>query len=287
MKRDGEEKTPIEKSEDNKRFKGQNNNNFRGRNNNNNNQQNKNEEKDLVFNDPEIKTLFSAYSKKLDEDNDRRERIVKSSRDITIQSKRVISLLQRAVWEDKNEIIKQSKQNLQPIYKLFEVIIKELDQQEYYKFQRAFSMGIQEFVEAVSFQYYLEHSSLISVDEIINPMKESLGLESLGQFSISLEDYALGICDLSGELMRYATNLCTKQKIDECFNICSFVREMSNGFKKCHLNRDISSKMNTMEDSLKKIEKLCFSIRVRKSEFPNVDILLGSDSMNEPMNIEN
>ncbi|EAL65071.1 hypothetical protein DDB_G0284837 [Dictyostelium discoideum AX4] len=277
-KRDDQQ--PLKKGEE-KRFRSNYNNNRNNIYNKNENNKNENNEKESIFNEPKIKSMFSSFSKKLDEDNDRRERIVKNSRDITIASKRVISLLQRAVWEDKQEILKQSKQNLQPIFNLFGNIIKELDQQEYWKFQKAFTNGVQEYIEAVSFQYYIEFGALIPLDSILIPIKEALNLDSLGQFNISIDDYALGICDLSGELMRYSTGCVTVGKYDECFKICDFIRSMSSGFKKCHLNKDITSKMNTMEESLKKIEKLCFSIRIRKSEFPDQQIKVDINDMIE------
>jgi len=248
-------------------------------NNNNNNKNTSNLESQIKNSD--IVTLFKGFSQKLDEDNDRRERIVKISRDITIGSKRVISLLQRACWEDKDDIIRQAKLDLDKIHLLFGNIITELNNQEYWKFQRSFTWGVQEYIESVSFLYFLEKGNLVTLDYIHDSIKESLKLDDLGQFSISMDDYYLGIADLTGELMRYGTNATTQRKYDDCYKICDFMRVIHSGFSLCHLNRDLNSKWNLIDESLKKIEKLCFSIRVRGSEFPD-QIMFNLDGGSEP-----
>jgi len=53
--------------------------------------------------DPEVQAFFQMCSKKLDEHNDRHERLVKLSRDITIESKRIIFLLHR-VQDDETKL---------------------------------------------------------------------------------------------------------------------------------------------------------------------------------------
>jgi len=53
--------------------------------------------------DPEVQAFFQICSKKLDEHNDRHERLVKLSRDITIESKRIIFLLHR-VQDDETKL---------------------------------------------------------------------------------------------------------------------------------------------------------------------------------------
>ena len=58
--------------------------------------------------------------------------------------------------------------------------------------------GHQEYVEALSFQHYLESRSLISYHEI----SEKLG--QFGGITLPPEDYLLGVYDMTGELMRFA-----------------------------------------------------------------------------------
>lgn len=72
--------------------------------------------------------------------------------------------------------------------------------------------GNQEFMEALSFQHYLEKQSLISYDEAKDKVS-SLSGES-GPVLLSPEDYILGIFDMVGELMRFSiTSMATNGKL--------------------------------------------------------------------------
>jgi predicted translin family RNA/ssDNA-binding protein len=57
-------------------------------------------------------------------------------------------------------------------------------------------------MEALSFQHYLETQSLISFDEAKSRIATMSG--EAGAVSFTPEDYVLGICDMTGELMRFS-----------------------------------------------------------------------------------
>ncbi|GAM24262.1 hypothetical protein SAMD00019534_074370, partial [Acytostelium subglobosum LB1] len=205
--------------------------------------------------------------------NDRRERIVKISRDITINSKKVISTLQSYCFEDQQQLIDQSNKDLDKINMMIAQIMKELENEEYWKYQRSFTWGLQEYIEAVSFQHYLMTRKLVTLDEIHNKIKKSIGNETIGTI-ITIEDYLLGLADLTGELMRYATNCVTQKNYEECFLVNEFVRTIYTGLKYIHLSKDLQSKVTMVEGNLQKVEKISCSIRIRRSEFPNSDMMM-------------
>jgi predicted translin family RNA/ssDNA-binding protein len=74
---------------------------------------------------------------------------------------------------------------------------KELDIQgeNFYRFSNKFSFAVQEFIEGYSLYEYLKTGELLKKEKI----DSEFGF-------VSHEDYILGIADLSGELMRLATN---------------------------------------------------------------------------------
>lgn len=108
-------------------------------------------------NNPIVK-LFRSYAIELDDKHDRYERIVKYSRDITIESKRLIFLLHTVDMRNAN-----AKKTLSDAYNRlnnlcsnsFASIAKELDGHDAYQYGRAYSAGIQEFVEAFTYYEYL------------------------------------------------------------------------------------------------------------------------------------
>jgi hypothetical protein len=93
--------------------------------------------------DPEIQAFFSDCSKKLDTHHDRYERVVKLSRDITIESKRVIFLLHRVQDEtSKMKICNEAEVKLQVVINSsWNRLAKELVGQDHHHYVRAYSPG--------------------------------------------------------------------------------------------------------------------------------------------------
>lgn len=105
---------------------------------------------------------FRGYALELDSKHDRYERIVKISRDITIESKRIIFLLHTIDRDSKREaVLTEAKTRIDTLTStLFKTIAQELEGQDPYQFLRAYRAGLQEFIEAVTFYYYLLDNSL-------------------------------------------------------------------------------------------------------------------------------
>ena len=93
--------------------------------------------------DPVIQAFFYDCSKKLDTHHDRYERLVKLSRDITIESKRVIFLLHR-VQDDvsKLKLTAEAEAKLQLVINTsWNRVAKELAGQDPNHYLRAYSPG--------------------------------------------------------------------------------------------------------------------------------------------------
>ena len=114
-----------------------------------------------------ILQLFQGFQTELDSRHDKYERIVKCSRDITTQSKRVIFLLHRGLDEkSRAKILEEAAGKFVAIKELFKKIAADLLYEDCYQFVRAYSPGLQEFVEAYSFWYFLKHGTLVSFEQI-------------------------------------------------------------------------------------------------------------------------
>jgi len=115
---------------------------------------------------------FRQYAAELDHKHDKYEKIVKYSRDITIESKRIIfllhtvdiryaflpisqlkqSLIALCFRKDNKKILDEAKTRLDELCKTnFYQIAKELHGSDQYQFAKAFSAGMQEFIEAYTF----------------------------------------------------------------------------------------------------------------------------------------
>jgi predicted translin family RNA/ssDNA-binding protein len=108
--------------------------------------------------------MFEGFRADLDAHHDRRERIIKASRDITASSKKIIFTLQRVrnVGQPLPPFVhKANAQYWDTIAKQYAHIAADLQALNAHRYPQI-TGGNQEFIEALSFQHYLERQSLIS-----------------------------------------------------------------------------------------------------------------------------
>ncbi|KZM19761.1 uncharacterized protein EKO05_0004348 [Ascochyta rabiei] len=169
--------------------------------------------------------MFEGFRKELDEHHDRRERIIKASRDITASSKKIIFTLQRVrnIGQPVPPFVNKSNaQYWETIQKQYSSIASDLQSLNAHRYAHNITGGNQEFIEALTFHHYLETQTLISYDDAkarIASMskgeaKEGAAQDDTAAVPLSPEDYILGICDMTGELMRFSvTSMATNGKL--------------------------------------------------------------------------
>jgi len=212
-----------------------------------------------------LHTAFSMYQSELDARNDKYERLVKLSRDITIQSKRAIfSLLRRE--ESAEKLADDALEKFAAIKKLLKQISTETSNEDRYKFARAVSPGIQEFIEAVTLLYYIKEKRLVTYEEVDQLFFAFDGHSVL----LTHYDYMLGVADLTGELMRMAINRIGSREFSEAESICQLLRSIHQEFSTFgYEHREMGKKINVMKASLRKVENACYNVKVRGSEVPD------------------
>jgi len=112
--------------------------------------------------------IFGNLADELDCRHDKMERIVKLSRDITVESKRIIFHLHRIQHEGEADIIlKDVETRLYDIrFNLWRLLALELKDEDHYQFLRQYTAGLQEWIEALSFYHYISSNKLISWEEV-------------------------------------------------------------------------------------------------------------------------
>ncbi|KAG9066181.1 hypothetical protein KI688_001400 [Linnemannia hyalina] len=111
---------------------------------------------------------FGYFRDILEEHHDRRERIIKVSRDINNFSKKMIFALHRAEPKDylpqfsaTSEALVEFKEKHATVLKLFHRATIDLQGSNYYRYQRSISGAFQEYIEAMTLEYYLVHGKLM------------------------------------------------------------------------------------------------------------------------------
>ncbi|CAH8383392.1 unnamed protein product [Eruca vesicaria subsp. sativa] len=226
-----------------------------------------------------MKDAFSQYADYLNNFNEKRERVVKASRDITMNSKKVIFQVHRLSKDNKEEVLEKAGKDLAAVREQhFARLMKELQGTDFWKLRRAYSPGVQEYVEAATFYKFCVSGTLSTLDEI-NSTLLPLSDSSLEPLQINILDYILGLADLTGELMRMAIGRISDGEVEFAQRICQFVRQIHRELllvvPKMDDSYDMKSKMEVMLQSVIKIENACFSVHVRGSEYIP---LLGDDA---------
>lgn len=229
---------------------------------------------------------FSA--EELDMRHDKYERLAKLSRNITIESKRVIFLLHRINGDESCKgILDEVEQKLDLLQNTeWHQIALELQNEDPYQFLRAYSPGLQEYVEALAFFHYIQQHTLLTAQQlkhsltfselsgnvyetgIDSTVKGTIFLRPLSVY-VPLTEYILGLADLTGEMMRMAINCIGRGELSKPFELCQCIRSIHNAFLSYGSHsREILVKFNVLRQSMRKVEDACYTLKVRGSEIP-------------------
>lgn len=176
------------------------------------------------------------------------------------------------------KIASETQERAAAIQQLFQSIAPDLAGINGWRYQRQISPGIQEYMEALSFEHYLRHQKLITLEESAATMPASVSLTG--------DDYVLGLFDLVGELMRFAiTTMATSGSLPGSEtsegsaaqrDILMDLRSLRMSFqgldttscKETALGRDVEKKMEVMNTCVEKVETAVYGMIVRGRERP-------------------
>ncbi len=177
------------------------------------------------------KKEFESMKKDLELFEKKREEVIQRSRMIIKLSKQVIYGLHRD--EDVSKLMTKMVADVKKLpAKAYDTDIARVARQEY--------------VEAALFFSYVNKGKLAS--------KKSLGVET--------EEYLLGICDLTGELMRKAVREVIRKKPEEAEKIRLLVEEIYGLFLELDLrNGELRKKSDQIKWNLSKLESIAYDMR--------------------------
>ncbi|KAF2563952.1 hypothetical protein F2Q70_00018079, partial [Brassica cretica] len=160
--------------------------------------------------------------------------------------------------DNKEEVLEKAGKDLEAVREQhFARLMKELQGTEFLKLRRAYSPGVQEYVEAPTFYKFCVSGTLSTLDEI-NSTLLPLSDSSLEPLQINILDYMLRLADLTGELMRMAIGRISDGEVEFAQRICQFVRQIHRELllvvSRMDDSYDMKSKMEVMLQSVIKIE---------------------------------
>ncbi|MBN2457669.1 hypothetical protein JXB31_00890 [Candidatus Woesearchaeota archaeon] len=184
---------------------------------------------------------FKIMKKEIEGFDLKREMIISKSREILKSSKYAIYAVHKGELAEAKKLLNQAE-------KVISALKKEIENTPRLQNTGAFSAAAQEYAEARCFYGFAKDKKIPSVDEM----------------GILVEDYLLGLCDLTGELGRRAVMSVIKNDIDEVYMIRDAVEGIFGMFLELNLrNSELRKKSDQIKWNLKKIEDIIYDIKTR------------------------
>jgi predicted translin family RNA/ssDNA-binding protein len=184
---------------------------------------------------------FLRLKKALDDFEEQREATIAKSRDILKLSKQAIYCVHRHEMDEAGKLIRHAEKEIAVIKRLVTCEPK-LD------FVGAYSASMQEYVEAKCYYEFIRRGCVPSQQEL----------------EVQVEDYLLGLCDLTGELGRKTVLAAIAKDYKMVVTIRNLVDEIHGLFLQLNLrNGELRKKSDSIKWNLKKIEDVLYDIKTK------------------------
>ncbi len=183
-----------------------------------------------------LKKHFLSYAEK-------RRDVIKMSDDALHQAKRAIFAMHR-------DDMKEAKEKLAESEKGFKALSKKYKNDKQVQGEGAFRAGLEEYVEAALFMQFLEHGKI--------GMVKVLGVD------ISAESYAAGLCDVPGELYRYAIKSATNRDIEMVKKCADVAQEITGELIEFNLTKYLRNKFDQAKSAVQKLENVVYEVSLRE-----------------------
>lgn len=217
-------------------------------------------------------------------------------------------------------IAKENSDRYSEIHTLFTTIATHISSgPNAWRYHYQYSFGLQEYIEARSFQHYIENQRLLSHADIVRSLPDGI--------LVTEADYVLGLFDVTGEMMRFAVTTMTAKGItpggaetgagagagagkdvapaatvsqtmdgaadddddkpannaaqtaspaeqEQGQGIVADLRVLRSMFERLNvprqhgMSKELQTKMDTMQNSVEKVERAAYGLLVRGSERP-------------------
>jgi len=196
----------------------------------------------ILMKNPIDTQAFVGMRKELRVFDQRREDIIKQSRDVLKNSKRAIFALHRKDKKEAASLLAQAEK----VLKALRAIIKK---DSHLASVGAFGEGLQEYVEAKAYQAIVHQKPIPTAK----------------QLEVDTDNYLMGLCDVSGELVRRAINAAIEgddATATSCKEVVAtlYAELLQFDFRNSPLRR----KFDSVKYDLQKLEDVMFQLKLKK-----------------------
>ncbi|XP_014603916.1 PREDICTED: translin [Polistes canadensis] len=217
----------------------------------------------------EVSQIFNAFQDYLNNEQEIREEIRLIVREIEKSARDILMILQNIHNEnsmEENIIVSQycakARELFEDVRKQYAELAEIVPKDQYYRFNDQWRFVTQRLCFLASLTVYLEVKILATKDTVA----EILGIKSNREdgFHLDLEDFLMGLLQLSAELSRFAVNSVTNGDYNRPIEIAKFVNELNAGFRLLNLKNDaLRKRFDALKYNVKKIEEVVYDLSIR------------------------
>ncbi len=170
-------------------------------------------------------------------------------REIVIrEARKIIKTSKTAIGEIHRDELSKAENTLSIMKKDLEELKETVKKNSRLEFEGIFKVAIQEYVEALSLLEFVKSGKIMPyTDEYLDP-----------------ENYLMGLCDLSGELVRKAINSCLKENYQMAVKIRKTLDELYVEMSKFEFrNGELRRKYDGIKYDMKKLDDLVFELKMK------------------------
>jgi len=183
------------------------------------------------------KKEFEKIRKELADHELKRETIIQKSREMINLSKRIIYALHRDDISSASSFVKEIEKQKKDL----ESVNVKLD-------TNINLVAFQEYAEALCYYSYIKNNKI--------PTKDFLKIPN--------DSYLMGLCDLTGELVRKAIKDVIQRKYKQALDIKNLVEEIYDEFLQFNFrNNELRVKSDQIKWNLKKLEDVVFELKLK------------------------
>lgn len=187
------------------------------------------------------KSDFAQLQQQLSSNDAARDKLIIKSREVVKLSKKIIYAVHLGHIHRAEKLHDQIKKELDTVQKLAST-------NPALKYSGSVTIAEQEFVEAVCFLDFVKSGK-------VTPH---------AQLNVDAESYLLGLCDLTGELLRNGINASIKENYAETVRIKDVVSELYGEFMQFEFrNGDLRRKFDSIKYALNKLEDVVLELKLK------------------------
>ncbi|XP_076624255.1 translin [Colletes latitarsis] len=216
-----------------------------------------------------ILQIFNSFHDFLSNEEELREEIRFNVRDLEKSCRDILMILQNIHNENNfeeniivSEYCAKARVIFEDVRKSYMLLAKAVPKDQYYRFHDHWRFVTQKLCFLASLVIYLEIKVLVTKETVA----AMLGVKNNREdgFHLDLEDFLMGLLQLSTELSRFAVNSVTNGDYNRPIEIARFVNELNVGFRLLNLKNDnLRKRFDSLKYSIKKIEEVVYDLSIR------------------------